>query len=662
MWEMTFRNLYRDRRRTVATLIAVCTGLCAVLMFLGYIRFVEGALASIVIHRDANAHVQVYLKDGPQQLAALPARYSLTEDRQLLIQRRASQLPHFTAASSQLLGVGMISSGGESAVFLARGVEPEFEASLQRKSPLGLDATTPEDGLLLTTQLQDLLGVPAKGDFLQLVGASYTNRMNAIEAPLLGIFSTGIEAIEDKALKMPLAMLQRLYDTRAASRMVIELHDRANASDFRAALAAQLEADAPGVFEVTAWDHPQIGQIYASFMGFFNMVFAFTGLVVFILATITIQHTVAMNIADRTRELGMLRAMGFSRPSIVGLFVREGLITTAVAALIALALTYLTSIGIHMADVHTSIPRIAEPIALKLELPLSWGLAVLFLAVLCITAATALTARRRVGGTVRGNARTVPLVRLLASTACIALVASLPLERAEAAQEPDVETMRQWLRQADLARGGWGSYEWSLAIYTQDAAGTIKTRYDVLVRDGKALAKTTEPVRYQGEKILIASRAMWYAKPGLRRPVSISPQQRLVGEAANGDIAATQYARDYTPFYSGSEVIDGRDCQVLTLQAATSAATYESITYYLDKSTLLGVKADFRTAAGVVFKTATFEYGNRVEVDGIQRPFVSTMTIVNANFPDRFSRLEYEAPRRRKSPDSTFSIDNLMTM
>ena len=141
-----------------------------------------------------------------------------------------------------------------------------------------------------------------------------------------------------------------------------------------------------------------------------------------------------------------------------------------------------------------------------------------------------------------------------------------------------------------------------------------------------------EPKRYQGEKILIASRAMWYAKPGLRKPVSISPQQRLVGEAANGDIAATQYARDYTPAYVGSAQVNGVDCHKLKLVAATPGATYESIVYYLDKRSLMGVKADFLTAGGAVFKSASFEYGNKVRVNGREQPFVSSMKIVNANF------------------------------
>ena len=51
--------------------------------------------------------------------------------------------------------------------------------------------------------------------------------------------------------------------------------------------------------------------------------------------------------------------------------------------------------------------------------------------------------------------------------------------------------------------------------------------------------------------MLLDGRAMWYGKKGLRKPVSISPQQRLSGEAANGDIAAVHYARDYAPSFVG---------------------------------------------------------------------------------------------------------------
>ncbi|WP_346838613.1 outer membrane lipoprotein-sorting protein [Microbulbifer sp. SAOS-129_SWC] len=671
MWALAFRNLYRDRRRTIATVIAVSAGLFAVLMFLGYIRLVENSLASVVIYRDANAHVQIYRKDGPAQLAANPARYSLDRSDQQLIHATAAGLPHFLRASDQLMGVGMVQAGDASAVFLARGVDPEFERALQAASPLAPPAPLPDDGLLLTTQLQDLLGYPQKGSALQLFSASYANRMNAIEAPLAGDFSTGIEAIEDKGLKAPLALLQSLYDTDAVSRVLVQLDDRAHSGAFRARLAAALEERAPGRFEVTTWNNPQIGQLYTSFMGFFKMVFAFTGTVVFAIALTTIQHTVAMNVADRTREIGMLRAMGFGRGRIAGVFLRESLLTTLAAAVVATSIAYAVNFALRAAGVETRLPRIAESAPLALQLPPLWALVAIGCAGLGIALGALLSARKRVGGEVRPGRRGVPLTRMLASAASLLLALGLlpaPPASAEspgaepAATAPDADTLHHWLREADLARGGWGSYKWKLHIRTEDPAGATDTRYDIAVRNGRALAMTTAPRRYRGEKILIASRAMWYAKPGLRKPVSISPQQRLVGEAANGDIAATQYARDYTPAYLGTETVDGTPCDKLKLTAATDGATYESIIYYLDQRTRLGIKAEFLTASGMPFKVAYFEYGNRVDVDGRKQPFVSRMKIVNANFPERYSLLEYAQVSQADPPDSLFTVDTLMTL
>ncbi|MNE12497.1 hypothetical protein D3C80_1052970 [compost metagenome] len=62
------------------------------------------------------------------------------------------------------------------------------------------------------------------------------------------------------------------------------------------------------------------------------------------------------------------------------------------------------------------------------------------------------------------------------------------------------------------------------------------------------------------------------------------------------------------------------------------------------------------------FKVAYFEYGNSVLVDGEQRAFVSSMKIVNANFPERFSLLEYARVAPASPSDSQFSLDTLMTL
>jgi len=142
--------------------------------------------------------------------------------------------------------------------------------------------------------------------------------------------------------------------------------------------------------------------------------------------------------------------------------------------------------------------------------------------------------------------------------------------------------------------------------------------------------------------------------------VSISPQQRLTGEASNGDIAAVHYARDYDASLAGEAKVEGHDCYELMLVARNDQVTYDRIRYYIDKSTLLGVRADLMTASGVVFKSATFEYGNRVRGASGEIPFVSRMRIVNATFPDRFSEIAYSEVVPAEHRETLFRIDNLL--
>lgn len=664
MWSLALRNLRRDRRRTWTTMAAIGTGVLAVLAFMAYTRFVESALSKVVIYQEGNGHVQVYRHGGPQNLAVHPARYSLSREDQDLVATATKTLRGVRRVGAQMTGVGLVQHGAKSAVFLAWGVDPEVDAALQAASglnPGGAARVALRAGALVTPQLADILGLSPGGD-IQLAVASYANRLNAADATVEGYFSTGIEAIEDKGLKMPLAMMQSLYDTDAVSRMVLELEDQATTDTAAAALAASLEKTRPGHFAVTTWHSPAVGQLYNSFMGFFRMLFAFTGLVVLSVIIATAQHAVSMNIADRMREIGTLRALGFSRGEVVGLFVREAVLVALAAAAAATALAYGLFTALGAAGLATLLPRVAHPVPLLLDLPIGAAGAVCFATIGFIAVTTGVTAWHRVGGTVRGKrGARLPLARLLAGVAAALLVVLLPLAQSLAAtMPPDERIMREWLRRADIARGGFGSYAWTLRIHSEEPAGNTDTTYAVAVRDGKALALTTEPKRYQGEKILINGRAMWYVKPGLRRPISVSPQQRLVGEAANGDIASVRYSRDYRPQFAGEERLDGRDCYKLELIAVDDKVTYESILYYLDKQSLLGMRADFMTASGTVFKIARFEYRNTIEFEGRETPFVSRMRIINASFPDRFSELAYDGVAVARNPESLFMLGNLM--
>lgn len=217
------------------------------------------------------------------------------------------------------------------------------------------------------------------------------------------------------------------------------------------------------------------------------------------------------------------------------------------------------------------------------------------------------------------------------------------------------------LQDSDRARGGLQTgITWTIKVESVENDDRTESQYIVKARGNDAYAEAIAPARIKGETYLFNDRTIWYYKPGLRSPVSLSMRQRLTGQAANGDIASTNYARDYDGSVVGQDKIGGEDTYKLELKAKTSNVTYDRIRYWVSVSRTQAVKAEFLTAKGSVFKSATFAYGNKVLIEGVEYDFVSRMTITDAAFPKNVTVLSYSSIHAEKHPDSTFNVNNLV--
>ena len=174
-----------------------------------------------------------------------------------------------------------------------------------------------------------------------------------------------------------------------------------------------------------------------------------------------------------------------------------------------------------------------------------------------------------------------------------------------------------------------------------------------------ALVEATAPARTKGEIYLFNDRNMWFFKPSLKKPVSISPRQKLTGQAANGDIASTRYARDYTPTLEKTEARGADKIYVLLLKAKAPNLTYDQIRYYINGRTKLAEKAEFLTLQGQTFKIGEMEYKNTVSVSGKKEPFISKLSIVDAKFKNNKSEIIYEEPRIENHASAIFNINNV---
>ena len=218
----------------------------------------------------------------------------------------------------------------------------------------------------------------------------------------------------------------------------------------------------------------------------------------------------------------------------------------------------------------------------------------------------------------------------------------------------------EMLKTADKARGNLEGIQWDISMHSIERGREQDRKLLVIAKGYNSLIDTLAPGNVKGQKLLMQDRNMWFAKPGLSKAVPISPRQKFMGTAANGDIASTNYAGDYKIVSTQEDTINDEACLVMNLQAIDSKATYDRIKYWVSKDRLLGLKSEFYTVSGKMFKTAIFEYHNSVTLNEQPRNFISKMIITSAIVKDDVTVIKYSKPSLKKVSDAAFNL-NLLT-
>jgi len=221
-------------------------------------------------------------------------------------------------------------------------------------------------------------------------------------------------------------------------------------------------------------------------------------------------------------------------------------------------------------------------------------------------------------------------------------------------------TPEQVLEQADLARGNVLGVEWKIHIVSIERGRQQDQTLKIKARGFNILAETLSPPKLKGRKILMIDRNMWFIKPGLRKPVPISPRQKLMGGASNGDLASTNYSGDYKVASVSHETLGDESCYLFDLMAANKKTTYDRIRYWISEKRLVGVKAEFFTVSGKMFKTAVFEYDNRIHNGDASQVFISKMVITDAVMKKNITTMSYSDVKIKKIPEAAFNLNLLV--
>lgn len=154
----------------------------------------------------------------------------------------------------------------------------------------------------------------------------------------------------------------------------------------------------------------------------------------------------------------------------------------------------------------------------------------------------------------------------------------------------------------------------SLVVFSKEDAATGQFRN---------LVQYLEPARDAGKRVLLDGHSLWFYDPDSKVSVRISAQQRLIGQAAIGDILTVNLAADYTASITGTETIEDaarqpRKCWHLELKASNDLSTYNRVEYWVEQGSFYPIKGKFYSDSGRLLKIAY--YRNFAQELGAVRP------------------------------------------
>jgi len=323
---MAWRNVWRNWRRTVIAGIAIALGLAFILLYDGMLGGMNEALYGNTVKLQGG-HVQVHAPGFREKANRLPLLPLV--DPGAAVEAALAQ-PEVVAVAQRIETGGMVSSREGTMAVAITGIEPEQEA------PVSLVAENvvqgrwlegdDEDVLLIGQAMAERLEVTV-GDRVTLVGRATHQQMRRRTMTIVGIYDLGIAEVEKSLVYVSLLEAQTLFDLRdQATEVAIYLEQVGQEPPVVETLQAALSG-----YEVDAWDtlDPSTKQM----MEIENQVMSIFSLVILLIAGVGILNLMLMAVFERTREIGLLAAMGLKRRETVALFLLEGVLVGLLGAL-----------------------------------------------------------------------------------------------------------------------------------------------------------------------------------------------------------------------------------------------------------------------------------------------------------------------------------------
>lgn len=393
VWSLAVRNLLRNRRRSLATLLALAIGSASILIFGGYTTNVRYSMLTAYVR--AGGHLQVQFRDFFHFGSGNPAAYGLTEYRRIqeAIEKDPALAPMINVLTPMLQFHGIAGNydAGVSRTVLGTGYIARDVNRMRLWNEFGLrdrrphfilegaapDAAIVGLGVARVLLLCDQLGVAecpkpeaekqAQGVALpadiaalaqqeatpapkaaagtgggnarariELLAGNARGTPNVAALKVLSAESQGFKELDEVSVILHLEQAQRLVYGRSphrATSILVQLHRTDQMPEATArimSLLAQFGAEKP----LAVLSFETLNPFYVQTQQLFDTIFGFIFVLIGGIVLFTVGNTMNAAVVERTVEIGTLRAIGLRQGGIRRLFLAEGLVIGCAGAVL----------------------------------------------------------------------------------------------------------------------------------------------------------------------------------------------------------------------------------------------------------------------------------------------------------------------------------------
>ena len=338
-WTIGWRNLGRNRRRTLITMGGLAFGYLAVVLL---VAWMDGLTAEMIDSATSTISGQLQIHDleyRPERKIYDTIGGRDGADVDALVSEVAAE-PLVVAAAPRVYAGGLVSSGEATTAGLLMGIDPELEPAVSKILNAVVDGRPPQAGsndIVVGVAMARQLAVGIGDEVILVVPAADGSMGNDLYT-VVGIFNSGLAELDATYAMMPIGSLQFLMvlEPNRVHEIAASIRDPWLAPEAADRIAARLGAEELGI-EVEPWT-----RLRPEMLDYAQLVKAWNGVIIFIVFAIAIfgvANTMLMATYERRREIAVMLALGTTPSAIVRSVLAEALCLGAISIGIGAALT-----------------------------------------------------------------------------------------------------------------------------------------------------------------------------------------------------------------------------------------------------------------------------------------------------------------------------------